>query len=473
MKLSVTIGLEVHFQLNTNTKLFCACRNRHGQVANTDICPVCCGLPGALPVLNHDALEKALKAAIALDLDLLPQVQFDRKNYYYPDLPKGYQITQVHCPVAENGIFKIPAEGGMKGIRISRLHLEEDAGKTVYKKGIDNRFIDFNRSGTPLVEIVTLPDLHSSLEAGTCVRWLRSSMLYLGVCNGDMAAGDIRVDVNVSVKNSRAPGLGQKVELKNLNSVRYMQNAIDFEIKRQASVLLAGQTVRRETRFWNERRNETGSARQKEYREDYRYFPDPDLTAITISESWKNRLRYSLPALFSQKIRKFICGYGLTVREAEILAEHPEMAAYFENVLKSGITPDIVAKWLVNDVLAKIKDACRINRFHMTADSFSQLITLVVDGKISRRSAKMVMDLMAQTKQSVSEIVKEQHLYRIDHADEIEKIVQIVVDENKNMLENFKGGADKKRRYLTGLVMRKTNGRANPETVAEILEKRF
>jgi len=473
VKLSVNIGLEVHFQLNTNTKLFCACRNRHGQVANTDICPVCCGLPGALPVLNHDALEKALQAAMALGLDLLPQIQFDRKNYYYPDLPKGYQITQVHCPVAENGIFKIPAEGEMKGIRISRLHLEEDAGKTVYQRGIDDRFIDFNRSGTPLIEIVTRPDLHSSLEAGTFVRWLRASMLYLGVCNGNMEAGDIRVDVNVSVKNSRVTGLGRKVELKNLNSVRYVQNAIDFEIKRQTSVLLTGQTVCQETRFWNERRKATESARQKEYMDDYRYFPDPDLTAITISESWKNRLRFSLPALFSQKIQKFICEYGLTVREAEILAEYPQMAAYFENVLKSGIRPDIVARWLVNDVLARIKDARRINRFHMNAQSFSELISLVVDGKISRRSAKMVMDRMAQTTQSVLEIVKEQQLYRIDHFDEIEEIIQMVVDDNKNMLEDFKGGADKKRHYLTGLVMRKTNGRANPETVAEILEKRF
>lgn len=469
----MNIGLEVHFQLNTMTKLFCACRNRTGQKPNSDVCPVCCGLPGVLPVLNDNALEKALKAAIALGMEIHRQIQFDRKNYFYPDLPKGYQISQLNYPVAINGMFEIWSLEGVRKIPISRLHLEEDAGKTIFNTATDNRFLDFNRCGTPLIEIVTLPELHSSEEAATFVRWLRSMMLYLGVCNGNMETGDIRVDVNISIKKDAAGDLGPKVELKNLNSIRYMKNAIDFEISRQTRRMAAGQSVCQETRFWDEKIKETGSLRNKENAEDYRYLPEPDLTAVPVSLNRINDLKEALPERFSRKMSRFINDCGLPVRDAEIIAEYPETAAYFESVLISGLNPALVSRWLINDVLSRVKDPSRIDRFYLKPDSLSQLIALVVDGKITRRSAKRVMDIMAQTKRPVLEIVKAHHLYRMDDADEIDKIIQLVVDDNQKILDEFKGGPEQKKVFLTGLVMKATHGRADPKILVNRIETRY
>jgi len=472
------IGLEVHSQLLTKTKMFCSCPNIFGMEPNTAVCPVCLALPGALPVINIEAVRLAVKAALALNININKKSLFARKNYFYPDLPKGYQISQYLNPVSSNGYLDIGTEDASKKnkinkrIRINRLHIEEDAGKLIH---IGNRsYVDLNRAGTPLVEIVSEPDISSAAEASAYLKSLREILVYLGVSDGNMEEGSFRCDANVSVKRKGDAELGTRAEIKNVNSFKFVEKAIEYEIERQIDLILNGGKVIQETRLYDSKENITRSMRGKEEAHDYRYFEEPDLPPLVLSEEFINEIKNSIKELPAEKRRRYVSEYKLTEYDAEVLTQDKDMADYFEDLIKENsgrIEIKKLANWVINELLSELKLKESRERRPVDAQNFLELITAVESGSINRNTGKIVLAEMLSSSKSASEIVKEKNLAQVSDDKGLEAIVKQVAAENQKEFTDLAGGKDKLFGFFVGEIMKKTKGKANPKKANEILRK--
>ncbi len=472
------IGLEVHSQLLTKTKMFCSCPNIFGMEPNTAVCPVCLALPGVLPVINIEAVRLAVKAALALNININKKSLFARKNYFYPDLPKGYQISQYLDPVSSNGYLDIETEDASKKnkinkrIRINRLHIEEDAGKLIH---IGNRsYVDLNRAGTPLVEIVSEPDIGSAAEASAYLKSLREILVYLGVSDGNMEEGSFRCDANVSVKRKGDAELGTRAEIKNVNSFKFVEKAIEYEIERQIDLILNGGKVIQETRLYDSKENITRSMRGKEEAHDYRYFEEPDLPPLILSEEFINEVKKSITELPAEKRRRYVSEYKLTEYDAEVLTQDKDIADYFEDLIKENsgrIEIKKLANWVINELLSELKLKESGERRPVDAQNFLELITAVESGSINRNTGKIVLAEMLSSGKSASEIVKEKNLAQVSDDKGLEDIVKQVVAENQKEFTDLAGGKDKLFGFFVGEIMKKTKGKANPKKANEILRK--
>ena len=472
------IGLEVHSQLLTKTKMFCSCPNIFGMEPNTAVCPVCLALPGALPVINIEAVRLAVKAALALNININKKSLFARKNYFYPDLPKGYQISQYLNPVSSNGYLDIGTEDASKKnkinkrIRINRLHIEEDAGKLIH---IGNRsYVDLNRAGTPLVEIVSEPDISSAAEASAYLKSLREILVYLEVSDGNMEEGSFRCDANVSVKRKGDAELGTRAEIKNVNSFKFVEKAIEYEIERQIDLILNGGKVIQETRLYDSKENITRSMRGKEEAHDYRYFEEPDLPPLVLSEEFINEIKNSIKELPAEKRRRYVSEYKLTEYDAEVLTQDKDMADYFEDLIKENsgrIEIKKLANWVINELLSELKLKESRERRPVDAQNFLELITAVESGSINRNTGKIVLAEMLSSSKSASEIVKEKNLAQVSDDKGLEAIVKQVAAENQKEFTDLAGGKDKLFGFFVGEIMKKTKGKANPKKANEILRK--
>jgi aspartyl-tRNA(Asn)/glutamyl-tRNA(Gln) amidotransferase subunit B len=474
------IGLECHAQLLTKSKLFCSCSTKFGEAPNANTCPVCLGLPGALPVLNRVAVSMAVKAAFGLNCRVNPESQWARKNYFYPDLPKGYQISQYDRPLAQNGFIEISVGGTQKRIGVQRIHMEEDAGKSLHEGFSDsgrNTYLDFNRSGVPLVEIVTNPDIRSSAEAHDYLVRLKEILEYLEVNDGNMEEGSLRCDANVSVRKVGEQKFGTRTELKNINSFRFVQKAIDFEVQRQIDVIESGGRVVQETRLWNSVEERTVSMRSKEEAHDYRYFPDPDLPLLVVDQDWIRQIERSMPELPESRRKRFTAEYALSEYDAGVLATTRALADFFEETAKLSGHPKPAANWIMGDLLRFYKDSGTdikdLSNSPVKPEMLADMISLVEKGTISGKIAKTVMEEMCATGKAPQAIIEEKGLVQISNADEIEKIISRVIDDNPKPVEQYRQGKTGNFGFFVGQVMKATGGRANPQTVNDILKKRL
>jgi len=473
----VTIGLEIHCQLLTKSKLFCQCATDYiGKEPNTLICPVCTGLPGSLPVLNAEALKLAIKTALALNCDILPQAVFYRKNYFYPDLPKGYQISQYDLPVGKDGFMEFSFQGKRKRVNIKRVHLEEDAGKLIHE-GPDlpssTSGVDFNRCGIPLVEIVTEPDLSSPEEAREFLNLLRRLVRYIGVSDGNMEEGSLRCDANVSVSLT-GQSLGTKVEVKNMNSFRSVYKALKFEVERQREMLLNHQTIEQETRHWDEAKQVTVSARGKEEAEDYRYFPDPDLLPITIDSQLVEEIKNTLSELPLERKERLMVEYELTEGEAEVLTQEKEIADFFEECVKLMPKPQLICNWIVTEVRKNLNMMNQsIDKSKITPQKFVELLKLIEKKEITANIGKEILEEMFKSGLTAKEIIAKKGISMISSEKELEKIVFEVIEKNPQSVADYLSGKEKALHYLIGQVMRATRGQADPEMVKNILVKKL
>jgi aspartyl-tRNA(Asn)/glutamyl-tRNA(Gln) amidotransferase subunit B len=474
------IGLECHVQLLTNSKLFCSCSTKFGESPNMNTCPVCLGLPGALPVLNRVAVALAVRAALGLNCRVNSESQWARKNYFYPDLPKGYQISQYDRPLAQHGFIEILVDGTAKKIRVQRIHMEEDAGKSLHEGFPDSNrttYLDFNRSGVPLIEIVTDPDIRSSAEANDYLHRLKEILEYLDVNDGNMEEGSLRCDANVSVRKVGEQKFGTRTELKNINSFRFVQKAIDFEIDRQIGVIESGGRVVQETRLWNSVEERTVSMRSKEEAHDYRYFPDPDLPLLAIDPESIKQVERSMPELPEARRKRFVEEYALSEYDAGVLTATRALAEFFEETAKLSGQPKAAANWIMGDLLRFYKDSNadlkNLSESPVKPKMLADMISLVEKGIISGKIAKTVMEEMCASGKDPEGIIKDKGLVQISSADEIEKIVSRVIDENPQPVEQYRKGKTGNFGFFVGQVMKATGGRANPQTVNDVLKKRL
>jgi aspartyl-tRNA(Asn)/glutamyl-tRNA(Gln) amidotransferase subunit B len=473
------IGLEVHAQLATRTKAFCGCSTRFGAPPNTQVCPVCLGLPGALPVLNGHAVELAVRTALALSCGIHAHSRFARKNYFYPDLPKGYQISQFDEPFSGKGHLDIalPGEGGVDGglpvvrrIGITRVHMEEDAGKNVHDRG-DDSLVDLNRSGTPLVEIVGEPDLRSAAEAAEYLRTLREILLFLGVNDGNLEEGSFRCDANVSIRPKGQEKLGTRCELKNINSFKFVQKAIDFEIERQADVLRGGGTVHQETRGWDEKSGKTYSLRSKEGAHDYRYFPEPDLPPLILEEQFVEKVRAETPELPKAKRERFVTDLHLTPYAAEVLTQHPRVAGFFEQAALRHGDAVKVANFVQAEVLRDVTTHGLSAELPVSAAQVAELLSLVDKKVISGKQAKEVYAAIVKTDRMPADLVRERGMTQVTDAAQIEAIVERIAAANPKQVEGLKSGKTNLKGFFVGQVMKETKGSANPQAVNDAVDK--
>ena len=472
MEYEVVIGLEVHAHLLTASKIFCGCATAFGAAPNTQVCEVCLGMPGSLPVLNKKAVEYALKMALATDCEVAPESVFARKNYFYPDLPKGYQISQYELPLAEHGHLDIKVNGQAKRIGITRIHLEEDAGKLVHSESRPVSFVDFNRTGVPLIEIVSEPDMRAPDEAVEYLKGLRNILLYLEICDGNMEEGSFRCDANISLRPVGARELGVKVELKNMNSFRFVKAALEFEIKRQRANLAAGREIVQETRLWDTAQNQTFSMRGKEEAHDYRYFPDPDLVPVRIDPDWLESLCKNLVELPQARLQRFQAEYGLPEYDAEVLTSDKALADYFEAAVKSFPQPKQVSNWIMGELMRELKKAeAGIASCRVTPAALAKLLTLVEKGAISGKIAKTVFEEMLATGQDPEAIIKEKCLVQISDTGALEAVAQEIIAANPKEAADFKAGKTKVMGFFVGQLMKKTKGQANPQLANEIFQK--
>ncbi|AEF94578.1 Aspartyl/glutamyl-tRNA(Asn/Gln) amidotransferase subunit B [Desulfotomaculum nigrificans CO-1-SRB] len=471
------IGLEIHVELKTNTKIFCNSTTEFGGDPNTHVCPVCLGLPGTLPVLNKKVVEYAVRAALALNCSVANFSKFDRKNYYYPDLPKNYQISQYDLPIAEHGYLDIEVDGQTKRIGITRLHMEEDAGKLVHQGNIVSTpysLVDYNRTGVPLIEIVSEPDMRSPEEARAYAEKLRAIIQYTGVSDCRMEEGSLRCDANVSVRPVGQKEFGTKTEIKNLNSFRALQRALAYEIERQIAVLEAGDRVVQETRTWDETRGITLSMRSKEQAHDYRYFPDPDLVPLVLDNQYIDFIRQSLPELPDQRRARYMDDYGLPAYDANILTLTKEMSDYFEEVLKDYDNPKTVSNWMMGEMTRLLNaNGIDITECKIRPGQLADMLNLVDKGTISIKIAKTVFEEMFNTGKDAEAIVKEKGLVQISDAGAIAAVVDEVIAANPKSVEDFRAGKEKAIGFLVGQVMRATKGKANPELVNKLLREKL
>jgi aspartyl-tRNA(Asn)/glutamyl-tRNA(Gln) amidotransferase subunit B len=471
------IGLEVHVQLGTRTKIFCACPNEFGAEPNTNVCPVCLGLPGALPVLNRQAVEYAVMASVALHCEVPSASIFARKNYFYPDLPKGYQISQYDRPLAEHGWLEVSVEGVTKRIRITRVHMEDDAGKSIHDGFRDSEqysYVDLNRCGSPLIEIVSEPDLRSSDEAFAYLTELKLALQYAGVSSCDMEKGHLRCDANVSVRPNGVQKLGTKAEIKNLNSFRFLKQALDYEIARQVGVLESGGTIRQETRLYNSDLGETFAMRSKEEAHDYRYFPEPDLVPLQISRDWLARIRAAIPELPADRCRRFIESYGLREYDAHVLTQERAVADFYERVAEISGDPRLAANWVTVELTGALKTAgCSAQDSPVSAERLGELVGMVVKGELTGKLAKEVLAKMIATGDSARAIVEREGLKAISDTGALERIVAEVIANNPKQVEQYRSGKTTVIQFFIGQVMKATRGQADPAAAGEVVRRKL
>jgi aspartyl-tRNA(Asn)/glutamyl-tRNA(Gln) amidotransferase subunit B len=474
-KYEPVIGLEVHVQLLTRTKIFCGCSTHFGDPPNTNVCPVCLGLPGTLPVLNKRAVEMGMRAALALHCTVHEHSRFARKNYFYPDLPKGYQISQYELPLATGGWLEIAVAGTKKRIGITRLHLEDDAAKNVHEgflQSATKAYVDYNRGGTPLAEIVSEPDMRTSEEAYAYLTALRQILLYTGVSDCNMEEGSLRCDANVSVRLRGAKEFGTKVEVKNLNSFRFLQKALEYEIERHITVLESGGRISQETRLWNQNEGHSVSMRSKEKAHDYRYFPEPDLLPIHVSPVWRDEVLRTLPELPEAKRARFISSYGITPYDAEVLTNTQALADYFESVVKAGAPGKAAANWMQTELLRGLKDSGKeITASPVSPVALAELVKLVESAKITGAVAKKVFVTMFESGRTAAEIVAAEGLGAQVSDSAIEEAAREVIAKNPDNVAKFKSGNEGVFKFFVGQVMKATRGQANPQAVNDILRK--
>jgi aspartyl-tRNA(Asn)/glutamyl-tRNA(Gln) amidotransferase subunit B len=465
------IGLEVHCQLSTATKIFCPCRNRFGDEPNTNVCPVCLGLPGALPVLSRQAVTLALRAALATRCTVQPVSIFARKNYFYPDLPKGYQISQYERPLATDGSVETAA----RTVRLHRIHMEEDAGKLLHEGfpwSVEKSGVDFNRSGVPLIEIVTHPDLRSAEEASSYLTALKAILVYAGVSECNMEQGSLRCDANVSIRPRGATTLGTRAEIKNLNSFRHVAHAIEHEVARQAAVLESGGTVVQETRLWNADRGETVSMRSKEDAHDYRYFPEPDLPPLTVDEAWLDEVRASLPELPAERRRRLVAEHGIPDYDAGVLTQDREVADYFEAAARESGNAKAASNWVMTEVLRKVKEDDRpLSGCPVTPARLAGLIGLVARGTISGATAKQVFETMWAGGEDADTIVQREGLTQVSDESALQAAIAGVIAAHPAQADTYRKGKASTLGWFVGQVMRQTGGKANPQVVSALLKK--
>jgi aspartyl-tRNA(Asn)/glutamyl-tRNA(Gln) amidotransferase subunit B len=469
------IGLEVHVELKTDSKIFCGCSTRFGSEANSQVCPVCLGMPGILPVLNKKAVEYAMLAGLSLNCEITKYCHMDRKNYYYPDMPKGYQISQVKRPLCTNGYVEIDTSDGTKKIGIKQIHLEEDAGKLVHQGDTisqsQSSLVDLNRAGVPLIEIVSNPDIRTPEEAVAYLDNLKAIIQYLGVSDCKMEEGSLRCDGNISIRPKGSTGFGPKTEIKNLNSFKALQKALEYEIRRQTRIMEKGEKVVQETRTWDETKEKTASLRNKEY-PDYRAFPDPELVYIEIDENWINQVKAKIPELPQAKKKRFIDELGLPAYDAEILTKDRELAGFFEETLKSYKDAKKISNWIMAEYL-KLLNANQVT----VADSrikpkaLADLLGLIDKGTISNKIAKEVFDEMFSTGKEPQTIIKEKGLSQISDEGALNSIIEKVVANNPKSVEDYQNGKDKALGFLVGQVMKETRGQANPQLVNKLIKE--
>ena len=475
MHFEVVIGLEIHCQLLTETKIFCGCRTTFGAAPNSQVCPVCLGLPGALPVLNRQAVTCALRAALALECDIQSTSVFARKNYFYPDLPKGYQISQYDRPIALGGRVRL-SDGD---VRLTRIHMEEDAGKSLHHGFADSdvsTYLDFNRAGTPLIEIVTEPDLRSAAQAAECFTRLKEILVAIGINDGNMEEGSLRCDANVSLRPVGQQAFGAKAEVKNVNSFRYLEKALEYEIERQRDVLASGGRVAQETRLWDSETGTTQSMRSKEAANDYRYFPEPDLPPLVVDEAWIESVRATMPELPAARVQRFIDVYGLSAYDADVLGRLlPGAALYFEAVVHAGAQAKTASNWIQGEVRRKLKDLGQedLTELPVSPVALAELTTLVNTKVISTSVAKEVFEEMWTSGTSARAIVDARGLAQIGDTDALTTLVDEVIAANPGPVEQYRAGKTQTFGFLVGTVMKASKGKANPATVSDILRARL
>jgi aspartyl-tRNA(Asn)/glutamyl-tRNA(Gln) amidotransferase subunit B len=482
MEYEVVIGLEVHAQLLTESKIFCSCSTKFGEKPNHNTCPICLGMPGVLPVLNKKTVDYTIKTALATNCQIASYSVFARKNYFYPDLPKDYQISQYELPIARNGYIEIELGEGenrrTKRIGLVRIHLEEDAGKLLHdEEGENFSYVDFNRTGVPLMEIVSKPDIETPEEASEYLRTLRSILLYLGVCDCNMEEGSFRCDANISLRPKGQNELGTKVELKNMNSFKFVQKALEYEVKRQREILEDGGFIVQDTRLWDADSGTTSSMRGKEEAHDYRYFPDPDLVPLRIGEKWIEEMRKELPELPKEKRERFRSEYKIPEYDARLLTTSPLIANYFEECVREYGDREkakLVSNWVMGEVLRVLKgDDMGIQNLIVTPERLARMLKLIDSGVISGKIAKQVFEEMYQTGKEPEAIVKEQGLTQVADEGELSSVIEKIMVANPDLVENYRKGKEKLFGFFVGEVMKETKGKANPKLVNELLKKKL
>jgi aspartyl-tRNA(Asn)/glutamyl-tRNA(Gln) amidotransferase subunit B len=485
LEYEAVIGLEVHAHLLTASKIFCGCATSFGAPPNTQVCEVCLGMPGSLPVLNRKAVEFALKMALATNCRINRESVFARKNYFYPDLPKGYQISQYELPLAEHGHLEVTVEGRARRLGITRIHMEEDAGKLIHSESRPVSFVDFNRTGVPLIEIVSEPDMRTPEEAVEYLKGLRNILLYLEICDGNMEEGSLRCDANISLRPVGQTAFGTKTELKNMNSFRFVKAALEFEIKRQRALLAAGREIVQETRLWDTASNQTVSMRGKEEAHDYRYFPDPDLVPVRISEEWIDSLTKNLPELPAARLARFQAEYELPEYDAEVLTSDKALADYFEATVQEFPRPKQVSNWIMGEVLREVKKGKLVlvptvppsskitepGSVYIPPSANASLLKMVEQGTISGKLAKTVFEDMVATGRDPEAIVKEKGLTQISDAGALENLAQEIIDANPKEANDYRAGKTKVMGFFVGQLMKKTKGQANPKLANEVFQK--
>ena len=473
MEFESVIGLEVHAQLKTKSKIFCGCSTQFGAEANTHICPVCLGMPGVLPVLNKKVVEYTIKMALSTNCTISAKSRFARKNYFYPDLPKGYQISQYELPIAQQGFIEIETgAAGQKRIGITRIHMEEDAGKLIHDSHRPISHVDYNRTGVPLMEIVSEPDIRFPEEAGAYLRNLRAILRYLDICDGNMEEGSFRCDANISIRPMGDSVLGTRTEIKNLNSFKHVEKALEYEIVRQKEIIADGGRVVQETRLWNPDKNVTTSMRGKEEAHDYRYFPDPDLLPLVVPEVWIEDIRKCLPELPDKKKERFIGHYQLPAIDAEVLISAKELADYFETCVNQHDNAKLVCNWVMGPLLGLLNtEGKSIDQSPVSAEQLADLLKLIDDGIISGKMGKTVFDEMAKTGKSASTIIGEKGLVQLSDMDSIRAIVEEILSGSAQQVEQYRSGKTKVFGFFVGQVMKKTKGKANPQVVNDVLKQ--
>ena len=469
----VIIGLEVHAQVLSESKLFSSSPTKFGSEPNTQVSLVDAAFPGMLPVINEFCIKQAIKTGIGLNAKINNKSIFDRKNYFYADLPQGYQISQYKNPIVGEGSVTLDMPDGEKMIGIERLHLEQDAGKSIHDIDPQNTLVDLNRSGVALMEIVSKPDLRSLDEVNAYIKKLRSIMRYLGTCDGNMQEGSLRADVNVSVRKKGETELGTRCEIKNVNSIKFMQMAIDYEANRQVDILEEGGSIDQETRLFDTKKNETRSMRTKEDAHDYRYFPDPDLLPLELNDDFINEIKKEIPELPDEKKKRFIDKFNLSPYEANILVSDIETSKYFEDVSKNSDVK-LATNWITGELFALLNNkSIEITESPITSENLAKLINLIKDGTISGKIAKTVFEIMADSGKDPKKIVEEKGLKQQSDPKELEKIIDKVISDNPKNVEAYKSGKDKLFGFFVGQVMKQSNGKANPQLVNEILKKKL
>jgi len=470
MEFETVIGLEIHAQMKTESKIFCGCSTAFGSPPNSHTCPVCLGLPGSLPVLNKRVVEYAIKMGLSTSSTINPTNQFARKNYFYPDLPKGYQTSQFDRPIIEHGYVDIDVDGEEKRIGITRMHMEEDAGKLIHDEHEPFSYVDLNRTGTPLLEIVSEPDLRSAAQASAYLKKIHAILRYLDVCDGNMQEGSFRCDANISLRPYGQEQLGTRTELKNMNSFRNVQAALEYEERRQRDILLEGGTITQQTLLWNPDTEKTEPMRGKEDAHDYRYFPCPDLIPVEISESWIEEIEKTLPELPDQRKVRFRDEFDLPEYDATILTESRELADYFEMAVKHCPQPKKVSNWMMTELLRELKGGS-IDQCLVTPEQLGELLEMVEQGTISGKIAKTVFGDMLKNGKDPGLIVKEKNLVQVSDESELSALVQEIIAENPAQAEDYRNGKTKLMGYFVGQLMQKTRGKANPKLANQLFNK--